>query len=252
MTVYSQAESTLLNHPLCLAMLQVFEHVPDTYFFVKDYDSRFLHGNRALLNRLGLKRVSEFAGTTDYDRYPEPVADRLVAGDQSIMVGRSPLIDHPEVLFDHSGRLEWHASSKYPILDHQDKPLGVTGITRPFSSGDSPGHPYRAAGEVIDFVSRNPTSLLRVSELASQASISERQLHRQFLDYVKISPRDFIVRTRINAAASELRNSHEPIASLAEKYQFCDQSAFTRQFRKTLGTTPSRYRESYRSGLPKS
>ncbi len=238
------AAPPLLRHPVCLAMTRIFEHLPDTYFFIKDTDSRFLHGNRALLNRLGLKKVSEFAGTTDFDRYPDPVAEQLVAGDRAIMNQKEPLIDHPEVLYDHNGKLEWHASSKYPILDENNSPLGVVGITRPFASRESPPTAHHAAGRAIEFISDNPTIPLRVAELAREFGISERQLHRQFLDYVKLSPRDFILRTRINAAAVELRKGSEPIASLAEKYRFCDQSAFTRQFRKILGTTPARYRES--------
>ncbi len=230
-------------------MIQIFEHLPDTYFFIKDADSRFLYGNRALLDRLGLRQVSDFVGTTDYDRYPEPVAEQLVTGDREIMKQAAPLINHPEVLYDHSGKLEWHSSSKYPVLDDQGTALGVVGITRTFSSSQSPRTTHHAAGKAIDYVSENPTASLRVAELAKRFGISERQLHRQFLDYVKLSPREFILRTRINAAAADLRKSPESIASLAEKYRFCDQSAFTRQFRKTLGTTPARYRESSRQGL---
>lgn len=242
----------LLRHPVCLAMTRIFEHLPEAYFFVKDANSRFLHGNRALLNRLGLKQVSEFAGTTDFDRYPDPVAEQLVAGDRAIMINKEPMIDHPEVLYDHNGKLEWHTSSKYPILDENSSPLGVVGITRPFASWESPRTAHHAAGRAIEFISDNPTIPLRVAELAREFGISERQLHRQFIDYVKISPRDFILRTRINAAAVELRKGSEPIASLAEKYRFCDQSAFTRQFRRILGTTPARYRECPRTGPPAS
>lgn len=248
----TQAQPSLLRHPLCRAMIQIFEHLPDTYFFVKDAESRFLFGNRALLARLGLVQVSEFVGTTDFDRYPEPVAEQLVAGDRAIMKEGRPLIDYPEVLYDHSGKLEWHSTSKYPILDENRNPLGVVGITRSLAASESPRTTHRSAGRAIDFVSRNPTAPHRVADLARRFGISERQLHRQFLDHVKLSPREFILRTRINAAAVDLRKSDEPIASLAEKYRFCDQSAFTRQFRKILGTTPARYRVSSTMGMQNS
>lgn len=233
----------LLSHPLCEAMLQVFEQLPETHFFIKDSESRFIFGNKALLERLGLRHQTEFVGTTDHDRYPSHVADELVEGDRRIMRNRTPLIDHPEVLFDHSGKLEWFSSSKFPIVDNSGRAIGIVGFTRSYSARRSPRSSLNAAGKVIDYVSDNPTTTLRVADLARRFGISERQLHRQFLEYVKLSPREFILRSRIHAAAAELRNSHEPIASLAEKFGFCDQSAFTRQFRKTLGTTPARYRE---------
>ncbi len=232
----------LFDSPLCQAMAQVFDHLPDTYFFIKDRDSRFVHANQALLERLGLKHQSNFAGTTDHDRYPSHVADQLVAGDQVIMKSGRPLINHPEVLFSHSGKLEWFSTSKFPVPGSSGKAIGVVGVTRSYSDFRSARSSLHAAGKVIDYVSNNPTVPHRVATLARRFGISERQLHRQFLDYVKLSPREFILRSRIHSAAADLRNTDEPIASISEKYNFCDQSAFTRQFRKILGTTPALYR----------
>ncbi len=244
--------SAPLEDPVARTFSALFEHLPDVYFFVKDEKSRFLHANRALLDRLGLGSVGEICGTSDFDRYPLHVAEQLVAGDRRIMESGVPLIDHAEVLFDHSGRLEWYSTSKYPILDPTGRALGVAGITRSFSQRRRRQNNLHAAGRAIDYISENPTSPLRVSALAKQVGISERQLHRQFLDLVKMPPREFVLRSRIQAAAADLRESNESIASLGEKYGFCDQSAFTRQFRKWLGTTPARYRNSFSSHSPSS
>lgn len=232
----------LLASPTATAMSRLFEHLPDTYFFLKDRESRFVHANRALLERLGLRSVDEIIGTTDHDRYPPHVADRLLAGDLECLDSGEPLLEHADVLFDRNGRLEWFSTSKYPIVAPGGTTTGIVGITRSYSNRSNPSFSNHTAEQAIDFICRNPTSELGVTQLAARFGISGRQLHRQFLALVRMSPRDFILRTRIQSAAADLRNTEEPLASLAQKYRFCDQSAFTRQFRKILGTTPAAYR----------
>jgi AraC-like DNA-binding protein len=58
-----------------------------------------------------------------------------------------------------------------------------------------------------------------------------------------MNPQDFILRTRIQASAADLRKTTESLADLATKYGFCDQSAYSRQFWKLIGTTPGEYRK---------
>jgi AraC-like DNA-binding protein len=233
--------SDLRKSALAGTLSALFEHLPGVCFFIKDRESRFVHVNEALLRRLGLSRLDDIVGTTDYDRYPSHVADQLTAGDRRIMESGEALIDHAEVLFDHSGRLEWFSTSKYPILEGRTA-LGVAGITRPCSIARAPSIRVSGAARAVDLISDDPAGEWRIPELAKRCGLSGRQLHRQFIDHVKMSPQEFVLRSRIHAAAAALRRSDEPIASLSERYHFCDQSAFTRQFRRILGTTPAQYR----------
>ncbi|MCG8602856.1 MAG: AraC family transcriptional regulator [Verrucomicrobiales bacterium] len=233
----------LQTNLLARSLGELFEHLPDTYFFVKDRESKFLHANGALLERIGLRHLSEIIGTSDRDRYPEQVASQLIQSDRQVIDSGEPLIDHADVLYDHNGRLEWFSTTKYPVRSVGGGISGVAGFTRSFSKCSQLTNQDPVAGRVIHFVCENPTCQLRVSELAKRFGISERQLHRQFLKVVKMSPRDFILRTRIQSAAADLRFTSEAVASLADKYGFCDQSSFTRQFRSHLGITPAAYRK---------
>lgn len=232
----------LLTAPLVREMRDLFDRLPDTYFFIKNHRSEFVHVNRPLLLRLGLTSLSQIVGTTDHDRYPKQIADSLVEGDRHLMKSGQGLIDHAEVLFDEAGRLEWYSTTKFPVLSANGDPLGVVGITRSFAGGHRSPTACSAAEKAVGIISETPAANHRVSGLAREVGISERQLHRQFLQLVKMSPREFILRSRIHAAAADLRNSGESLASLADKYGFCDQSAFTRQFRSILGLTPGQYR----------
>jgi AraC-like DNA-binding protein len=233
--------SDLLRCPLASTLCALFEHIPDTFLFLKDAQSRFVHVNRALLERLGLREVSEIAGTSDHDRYPPQIARVLVEGDRQVMVSGQPLLGRAEVLFERSGALAWFSTDKYPVMDGT-KALGVAGITRRCGEAAIRDPANHGAAKAIRLVSRDPQRLWSVESLAAAAGLSTRQLHRQFLSEIGMGPRDFLLKTRLYAAAAELRRESEPVIEIATKYGFCDQSAFTRQFRRILGITPALYR----------
>jgi AraC-like DNA-binding protein len=243
----TNSSSRLLRAPLAQTLCALFDHLPDTYFFVKDAGSRFVHVNSALLDRLGLRDVSAISGTMDHDRYPPHIARHLVEGDRLVMKSGEPIVAKAEVLFDRGGRLEWFSTTKYPVTEGT-KVLGIAGITRRCGGGPIRDPANHGAAKAIELVSRDPKRLWSVEALASAAGLSVRQLHRQFLAEVGMGPRDFVLKTRLHAAAGELRRSGAPIIEIASEYGFCDQSAFTRQFRRILGTTPALYRSGYLSG----
>jgi AraC-like DNA-binding protein len=238
--------SPLLHAPLTKTLCTLFDHLPDTCFFVKDSASRFVHVNRALLERLGLREVGEIAGTTDHDRYPPHIARQLVEDDREAMTTGQPLVARAEVLFDRNGRLEWFSTTKYPVIEGATA-LGIAGITRRCGGGPLRNPANHGAAKAIELVIRDPQRLWTVEALAAAAGLSTRQLNRQFLAEVGMGPRDFLLKTRLHAAAGELRQGSEAIIEIAAKYGFCDQSAFTRQFRRILGTTPALYRSGFGS-----
>lgn len=244
------SSSRILRAPAVQALCALFDHLPDTCFFVKDAGSRFVHVNRALLDRLGMREVSEIAGTTDHDRYPPHIARQLVEGDRLVMGSREPIVAKAEVLFDRGGILEWFSTTKYPVIEGS-KVIGIAGITRRCGGGPIRDPANHGAAKAIELVSRDPKRCWSVEALASVAGLSARQLHRQFLAEVGMGPRDFVLHTRLYAAAGELRRSGAAIVEIASVYGFCDQSAFTRQFRRILGTTPALYRSGHHSGSKK-
>ena len=58
-----------------------------------------------------------------------------------------------------------------------------------------------------------------------------------------ITAAQLVIKTRIDAARRMLRESAAPIARIALACGYCDQSAFTRQFKAVTGLTPAQYRE---------
>ena len=82
-----------------------------------------------------------------------------------------------------------------------------------------------------------------MKELARLVGLSARQFDRKFQEAFGIPPQQFVFKTRILAACDELADLGQPIAEVALGLGFCDQSSFTRHFRRHMGVTPLRYRK---------
>lgn len=63
------------------------------------------------------------------------------------------------------------------------------------------------------------------------------------------SPRDCVVRRRIEVAQALMLTTSEPLHSVALSCGMCDQQHFTRTFHRVVGETPSMWRRSRRGSL---
>ena len=82
---------------------------------------------------------------------------------------------------------------------------------------------------------------LPLPALARTANMSVAQLERYFLRIYQLTPRQVIIKTRLDAA-SRMLAGQAGIAGIAQACGYGDHSAFTRQFRATVGVTPTQYR----------
>jgi AraC family transcriptional regulator len=87
---------------------------------------------------------------------------------------------------------------------------------------------------------------LRIDELAEAAGVHPVHLARTFRAHYGVSVGGYVRALRIEAAASRLAKTDDPLARIAAHAGFADQSHLTRVFRRHMGTTPGRYRASLR------
>jgi AraC family transcriptional regulator len=105
----------------------------------------------------------------------------------------------------------------------------------------------RWLGRVEEYLRAHFRERPRIETLAAVGGIHPAQLSRAFRACFGTSPAEFVRTLRIDWAASELRDTANPIAEIADRAGFADQSHLTRLFRARLGTTPARYRSALRS-----
>jgi PAS domain S-box-containing protein len=107
----------------------LIDHVPDL-IYVKDAEGRFVLTNRASNLHLGVKSVDDVAGKTDFDYYPQELAERFHADDQQVIQSGQPLINREEPNIDLEGNAHWLLTTRVPLQDDQGRVTALVGIGR--------------------------------------------------------------------------------------------------------------------------
>ncbi|MFW5846041.1 MAG: helix-turn-helix transcriptional regulator [Planctomycetota bacterium] len=95
-------------------------------------------------------------------------------------------------------------------------------------------------------IDADPAADWSVARMAAQEGISSDHFTRLFKQVALVSPRDYIVRARIHAASSRLRDGSEPIARIAAALGYGSVYHFSHQFRRHVGESPTSYRRRMR------
>ena len=220
----------------------LFDHLPDVHFFAKDEHGRFVASSPGVLKRVGLLHEDHILGLTDADIHPPRIAREIREDDERVMRTREPLIDRVEALFSRSQAKDWYVTTKLPIIDPNGKVIGIMGFVRPFERHRHLPKDSTRLKQVVDYIHQHHRERLNVARIASLACLSQRQLNRKFHETFGMSVQEFVIRTRIQAASDDLTQTDKPIAVIAIDCGFCDQSAFTQQFRKHVGESPLEFR----------
>jgi len=116
------------------------------------------------------------------------------------------------------------------------------------SVGRAPEGPKPSAwlDEVADHLHDRLFERVTLAELADVAGVHRAHLVRAFRARYGVSVGVYVRRERIHWAARALRNTEAPIAEIALRAGFADQSHFTRTFVKHMGSSPGLYRRSAR------
>lgn len=228
--------------------LQTLDSIPDGLFFLKDETSRFVWVSERIWQRFGLHESCEVVGRTDYDFAAKHLADNFLIDDQTVLRSGQPLLARVEIWFNDRDELEWGVTTKFPIFDAARRTIGLLGfIQRP---GDQPSRSDAGlvVNSILNYVQGHLSRNVTVEELAKTTRFSPRQLLRTVQRETGMSVHELVMRLRIRAAADALLRERATIGGTATDFGFCDQSAFTRQFRKQTGLTPLAFVRKYRRG----
>jgi len=111
------------------------------------------------------------------------------------------------------------------------------------------GLPAWQMRRVIAHVEANLSRRVLVQELAELLGLSASHFCRAFKCTFGTSPRDYMLRRRIEVAQGLMLTTSEPLSSIAVRCGMCDQSHFTRSFQRIVGETPYTWRRTRRGSL---
>lgn len=86
-----------------------------------------------------------------------------------------------------------------------------------------------------------------VDELAGTLGLSAGHFSRRFRRSTGASPRQWLIRQRVDAAMDKLLETHEPISEIAIACGFAEQAHFTRTFTRLVGTSPGAWRHRHQA-----
>lgn len=236
------AAETLADMLLCYAQIEpVLDALPDLVFFVKDRDARYALVNRTLATRCGCKEKSGIVGKTTEQVFPSRFGAAYLEQDQSILNGGAQMIDQLELHLYPGRQPGWCLTSKVPLRNGAGQIVGIAGASRDLKANERTHPAYTKLAEVVQYIQENYVQPLNLTHLAQMAGMSVAQLERYFHKVFHLTPRQVLLKTRLDAATALLA-SNDKVTDVAALCGYTDHSAFTRQFKATVGVTPSEYR----------
>lgn len=224
----------------------LFDHLADVAFFAKDHDFRIMCASMRFLERFGFHAEEELIGKNDFELFPFGLAESFRRDDSEVLQTGRPKLNIVELFFAEGGIPDWFITNKLPIRDSRDRVIGVMGTVQSYQGQRRVLRPFLQLDRAIDYVREHFRRGVSVKELCQAMHISQRHLHRKFVEAFGLSPQAFILRLRLQAACAALQKEGAQISEVAREYGFSDQSSFTQIFQKHIGVTPLKYQRRFR------
>lgn len=220
----------------------LFDCLSDVVFFVKNLRGEYVVVNQTLVERCGCRAKNELIGRRADEVFPKPLGESYRTQDETVLRHGSAIVNQLEVHFYASRGRGWCLTNKLPLLDRNQRVIGLVGISRDLQSANESSENFPAVAKVVQHIQKNFGDTLRVKELAKSAGFSGYQFDQRIRRIFQLTAGQLIQKTRIEAALQKLRDTDDQIAVIALDCGYSDQSAFTRKFRQTVGLSPSVYR----------
>jgi AraC-like DNA-binding protein len=239
-SVFGQGESSL---PVSAPVIEhLFDHVPETAFFIKDSRGRYLAVNESLVDRCGVEDKSALIGRDVFGIFPRELAELYWKQDQSVLRNGRAIVEHLELHWYAHRRPGWCLTTKLAMRDADGAIIGLAGISRDLRApGDADIIPAQLAS-TLEYLEANYSETVTPGSLAKLSGLPSVRFARLIKRIFRLTPNQLIVQTRLAAAARLLIETKRSMADIACDCGFYDHSALTRAFRSATHLTPSKFR----------
>jgi AraC-like DNA-binding protein len=221
----------------------LFDSLDNVIYCVKNHQRQYVSVNNAFVARVRLPNKAALLGRTARELFPMPLAAGFEQQDDTVFLTGKEVRDRLERVTNTKGESGWFLAHKVPVRDAQGNVVALAGISCDLGAPADENPGYAVVAGAIETIQRDYAEPLRVENLARHAGMSPAQFDRRMRTIVHVSPRQFLTKTRLDAAADALRETDWPLGEIALKCGFYDQAMFCRQFRQATGLTPRQYRE---------
>lgn len=226
-------------------MEELFEYLPDVYFFAKDLEGRFVMANQVFVEICGEVEEDAIIGKTDHDFFPRDRADLYIKDDKWVMETGESIVNRVELAPDPEMSLNLFVTSKIPMRDSSGQIIGIAGIARDMKRAKQNLQPLTNMTAVVEHIHEHFDEDIRIPDLAELAAMSISQFERKFKGLFQLTPQQYLIEIRLNRACKEIVNTDHTLSQIAHDSGFYDHSHFTRQFVNKFGITPREYRKKH-------
>jgi AraC-like DNA-binding protein len=223
------------------AMAALLGDVPHVMFCAKDQSGGYLTVNQAFADRAGVRHPDDVVGRRAEDLFDSELAASYVSQDAELWSSRQPLHNQLELIRRPDGTLGWYVTTKVLIAETDGSAFLASVSVDLRAAGDAPTA-HAGVAAAVAYARAHCTEALRVNDVAAAASMSVVQLERTMRRIIGMSVRQLLVRFRVEHAVGLLSTTDLPLAEIAARSGYYDQSAFTRQFHRVVGVSPGAYR----------
>lgn len=223
----------------------VFDALDDIVFFLKDAEARYLFVNKTLMDRCMFRSKESFYGKLAQDIFPQRFGIAYTSQDHAVLGLGGEITNQLELHFYSGRRSGWCLTSKYCIVNG-GQTVALIGISRDLKAPEQDHPAYERVAAVAEHIQNNYAKSLELHSLASMAKMSVAQLERYFKVIFNLSPRQLLLKARLDAAR-RLLPGNSNLAEIAAHCGYADHSAFSRQFKILVGISPRSYRASLKS-----
>ncbi len=223
-------------------LLGLLDDLVNVMFCAKGRDGRYTAVNSAFVRRSGRRSKRDVLGQQATDLFPEPLAERYELQDQRVMERDEVLHDELELIRRPDHSLGWYLTTKRPIHGTEGQVVGLVSVSRDLITPDARGITVESLEPIVAAVRARVEEPPSNQDLAAIAGCSVGQLDRRMKKVFGLTAAQYVLKARVDHAADLLQRTRDSVAAIAAASGFYDQAAFTKQFVRLVGETPTQFR----------
>ncbi|WDE97255.1 AraC family transcriptional regulator [Lentisphaera profundi] len=213
----------------------------DSFYFAKDTKGIFVCVDNTLLKHFHMNNSSDILGKSDFDIQRQDLAEKHRIDDLNILSSGLSVPSKIELVGDGQGNVKWFQTTKAPLRNNTGEIVGIEGLSRDIKMTKESIEPYNEFKNTVSFLQKNFKKSLNIQDIAYQSAMSVSTFERKFKKYFGCSPTQFIKKLRIDHAC-ELLDLNYDLSDIALECGFCDQSYFTKEFKRVMNMTPRQFK----------
>ena len=226
----------------CAHFHRIFDFIPGVYFFAKDRSGRTMFVSKGILQRYQMHDEAEMLGRTDFEINPSGMAENYVRDDEQLLSGKADRIERLELWFDRQGLPDWFAVTKLPLLDRKGRAAGTMGVLRRATEHERELPLMQTVSQAVKVLREGYTRRVSLRKVAESCGLTLRNLQRRFQASFGMSPQEFLMKTRVQAAMRLLEETSLTASEIASSTGFANASSFGEQFKRRTGMTPNEFK----------